>query len=77
MFAYKGHTRACPNTEELLLFGSKLCGVAKPELFLARIAEGMNKTLALAASDPRIAKRLLGKMRQIWTDGMLHAATNC
>jgi len=73
LFAGKGHTKAYPTTEELRLFGSKVCGVAKPELVLARIAEGMHKTLGLAASDQRIPKDLLEKMRDIWTDGMTYA----
>lgn len=73
LFAGKGHTKAYPTTEELLLFGSKVCGVAKPELVLARIAEGMHKTLGLAAGDPRIPKDLLERMRDIWIDGMTYA----
>jgi serine/threonine-protein kinase HipA len=73
LFAGKGHTKAYPTTEELLQFGGKVCGVAKPELVLARIAEGMQKTLGLAAGDQRIPRDLLGKMRDIWTDGMTYA----
>jgi serine/threonine-protein kinase HipA len=73
LFAGKGHTKAYPTTEELLLFGGKVCGVAKPELVLARIAEGMHKTLGLAAGDQRIPKDLLQKMRDIWIDGMSYA----
>jgi len=73
LFAGKGHTKAYPTTEELLQFGSKVCAVAKPERVLARIAEGMGKTLDLAARDPRIPKELLAQMRDIWSDGMAHA----
>ncbi len=73
LFAGKGHTKAYPTTEELLLFGRKVCGVAKPELVLARIAQGMQKTLGLMASDQRIPKSLLESMRDIWTDGMGYA----
>ncbi len=73
LFAGKGHTKAYPTTEELRLFGSKVCGVAKPERVLARIGEGMGKTLDLATRDPRIPKDLLAQMRSIWTDGMAHA----
>ncbi|WP_418129926.1 type II toxin-antitoxin system HipA family toxin [Variovorax sp. 375MFSha3.1] len=75
LFAGKGHTRAYPTTEELLLFGSKVCGVAKPALVLERIAEGMRKTLDEARGDQRIPKDLLAKMRDTWTDGMIHAKT--
>ncbi|MDN6886249.1 type II toxin-antitoxin system HipA family toxin [Variovorax sp. CAN2819] len=73
LFAGKGHTRAYPTTEELLLFGSKVCGVAKPALVLERIAEGMRKTLDQARGDQRIPKDLLLKMRDTWTDGMIYA----
>ena len=73
LFAGKGHTKAYPTTEELLLFGSKVCGVAKPALVLARIAEGMQKTLDQAGGDQRIPKDLLEKMRDTWTDGMTYA----
>jgi len=75
LFAGKGHTRAYPTTEELLLFGSKVCGVAKPALVLERIAEGMRKTLDETRGDQRIPKDLLAKMRDTWTDGMIHAKT--
>lgn len=75
LFAGKGHTKAYPTTEELLLFGSKVCGVAKPALVLARIAEGMRKTLDQAGSDQRIPKGLLEKMRDTWTDGMTYATS--
>ena len=73
LFAGKGHTKAYPTTEELLLFGSKVCGVAKPALVLARIVEGMRKTLDQAGRDQRIPKDLLEKMRDTWTDGMIYA----
>lgn len=73
LFAGKGHTKAYPTTEELLLFGSKVCGVAKPAPVLARIAEGMQKTLGHARGDQRIPKGLLEKMRDVWTDGMTYA----
>jgi len=73
LFAGKGHTRAYPTTEELLLFGSKVCGVAKPALVLERIAEGMRKTLDQARGDQRIPEDLLLKMRDAWTDGMIYA----
>lgn len=73
LFAGKGHTKAYPTTEELLLFGSKVCGVAKPALVLARIAEGMRKTLDQAGGDQRIPKDLLEKMRDTWTGGMTYA----
>ncbi len=75
LFAGKGHTRAYPTTEELLQFGSKVCGVAKPALVLERIAEGMRKALHQARGDQRIPKDLLAKMRDTWADGMIHART--
>ena len=73
LFAGKGRTKAYPSTEELLLFGSKVCGVAKPQIILARIAEGMQKTLGLATNDQRIPKDLLQRMREVWAEGMIYA----
>ena len=73
LFAGKGQTKAYPTTEELLHFGSRICGVAKPERVLTRIAEGMQKALRAASGDPRIPKDLLQKMRDLWTDGMAYA----
>lgn len=73
LFAGKRQTRAYPTTEELLLFGSRVCGVAKPGQALTRIAAGMRRTLAEVSSDERIPKDLLRKMADLWSDGMTYA----
>lgn len=73
LFAGKGHTRAYPDTEELLRFGSKVCGVAKPAEVLGRIAQAMRNTLAGAHGDERIPPGLLAQMREVWMDGMNYA----
>ena len=74
LFAGRGHTKAYPSTDELLRFGNKVCGVAKPETVLARIADAMHQTLASAASDDRIQASLLTSMRDVWQSGMAYAA---
>lgn len=73
LFAGRHHTKAYPTTEELLRFGSAICGVAKPATVLARIADGMDRTLTEAAVDDRIPKELLGTMAQAWRNGMAHS----
>ena len=73
LLAGKGQTRAYPTTEELLHFGGRICGVAKPELALVRIAEGMRRTLQESAGDERIPSALLEAIRTVWADGMGHA----
>ncbi len=73
LFAGRHHTRAYPTTEELLRFGSAICGVAKPSTVLARIAEAMDRTLGDAAADDRIPKELLDAMTQAWRSGMAHS----
>jgi serine/threonine-protein kinase HipA len=73
LFAGKGQTRAYPSTDELLQFGSKVCGVAKPAEVLRRIAHAMQATLAGAHADERIPPRLLAEMREVSVDGMAYA----
>lgn len=73
LFAGKGHSRAYPTVEELLRFGSKVCGVARPGDALQRIAQGMYETLEQAAGDERIAPALLADMRRVWEDGLAYA----
>lgn len=74
LFAGKGRTRAYPTIEELRLFGSKVCGVSKPEAVLARIADGMQKTLGNAAGDQRIPNELLRKIKDLWISGIAYAS---
>ena len=70
LFAGKHHTKAYPTTEELLRFGTAICGVSKPAVVLARISDAMAETLKDAAGDDRIPKTLLGSMAQAWRLGM-------
>jgi len=73
LFAGKGQSKAYPTTPELLQFGSKVCGVAKPGEVLQRIAKGMRDTLQLATSDERIPKPLLTAMGTAWESGLAYA----
>ena len=73
LFAGKHHTKAYPTTEELLRFGTAICGVAKPAIVLARIKDAMEQTLSKAAGDDRIPKALLKSMAEAWRNGMAHS----
>ena len=73
LFAGKQHTKAYPTTEELLRFGTAICGVAKPALVIGRIADAMERTLADAVDDDRIPKMLLGDMTAAWRIGLAHS----
>ena len=75
LFAGKHQTRAYPTIEELLHFGSRVCGVAKPAEVLQRIADAMANTLMAAAADERIQPKLLSSMREAWKDGMTYAGS--
>ncbi len=69
LFAGKHHSKAYPTVEELVTFGRKVCGVSQPSAVLARISEGMRKTLENAKGDARIPKTLWGQMSQYWEAG--------
>ena len=73
LFAGKGYTKAYPTTEELLVFGEKVCGVRNPRAILLQIADGMRRALAEAETDDRIAPELLAEMREAWMPGMAYA----
>ena len=73
LFAGKHHTKAYPTTEELLRFGTAICGVAKPAIVLARIKDAMEQTLSKAAGDDEIPKALLKSMAEAWRNGMAHS----
>jgi serine/threonine-protein kinase HipA len=73
LFAGNGHTKAYPTTEELLAFGTKVCGVGNPQSFVNRIAAGMGQALHDAETDERIAPGLLVQMRDAWATGMAYA----
>ncbi len=73
LFAGKGHTKAYPTTDELLHFGSQVCGVTKPSDVLQRIAQAMRDTLRQARSDQRIPGGLLNDMRTAWESGLAYA----
>lgn len=74
LFAGRHHTRAYPTTQELLDFGRRICGVARPEQVLQRIADAMGQTLQVTRSDARIPKPLWAQMQQAWASGMAHVS---
>lgn len=72
LFAGRHHSKAYPTTEELLRFGTEVCGVVRPRAVLERLAEGMHETLAEAQSDERIPRGLLALMQPVWEVGMTY-----
>ncbi|HEY0956504.1 MAG TPA: type II toxin-antitoxin system HipA family toxin [Roseateles sp.] len=74
LFAGKHHSKAYPTTEELLQFGTEVCGVVRPRVVLERIAEAMHETLAEANGDVRVPASLLALMRPVWEVGMKYAS---
>jgi len=73
LFAGKHHTKAYPTTEELMQFGTEVCGVVRPGPVLQRIAQAMQETLDDAKGDARIPPDLLALMEPVWQDGMAYA----
>lgn len=71
--AGKRGSKAYPGTDELLAFGREVCGVARPEPVIERIADSMAETLADARHDARIPASLLASMAEQWALGMAHA----
>ncbi|MBI3350111.1 MAG: type II toxin-antitoxin system HipA family toxin [Burkholderiales bacterium] len=69
LFAGKHHSKAYPTTEELLQFGTEVCGVVRPRVVLERIAVAMHETLADAKGDERIPASLLALMEPVWEVG--------
>lgn len=73
LFAGKHHSKAYPTTEELLQFGTEVCGVVRPRVVLERIADAMHETLAEAQGDERIPASLLALMQPVWEVGTRYA----
>jgi serine/threonine-protein kinase HipA len=74
LFAGRHQGRAYPTLQELLDFGSKVCGVARPAHVLERIAQAMRKTMSNAKGDSRIPKNLLTQMELAWESGLAYAS---
>jgi serine/threonine-protein kinase HipA len=73
LFAGKHGSKTYPTTEELLVFGSKVCNVSAPAAVLRRIAKGMEQALREAKADERIPRELLTLMRDAWATGQGYA----
>lgn len=75
LLAGKHHSKAYPTTEELLQFGTEVCGVVRPRAVLERIADAMHETLAEAKGDARIPASLLALMQPVWAAGEKYAVS--
>ena len=73
LFAGKHGSKTYPTTEELLVFGSKVCNVSAPAAVLRGIAQGMQQALHEARADERIPRELLTLMRDAWATGLEYA----
>jgi serine/threonine-protein kinase HipA len=73
LFVGKGRTRAYPTTPELLAFGKTICGVAKPQPVVDRIAAAMHDALEHARGDARIPGALRESMARAWQPGLAYA----
>lgn len=73
LFAGRHHSKAYPTREELLRFGEKLCGVARPQEVLEQIAQAMHETLVDAKRDQRIPAGLLKRIVPFWRIGLAYA----
>ena len=69
LFAGRHRTKTYPTTEELLIFGRKVCGVSHPRDVLERISAGMSRALSEARGDERIPVALLKSMQDAWEKG--------
>lgn len=67
------NTKTYPLTNELLEFGSRVCGVRRPEDVINRIAQAMHETLLDFQTDSRIPDGLLDEMGVAWQKGLAYA----
>lgn len=73
LFAGKHQKKTYPTTDELVDFGRRVCGVARPADVIVRIADAMGKTLDEAKGDARITASLRNQMAQAWEEGRAYA----
>jgi serine/threonine-protein kinase HipA len=73
LFAGRHRTKAYPTTEELIRFGTDVCGVVRPRPVLERIAQAMRETLQAARADERIQGALIDLMTPVWEVGTEYA----
>lgn len=59
--------RSYPTYSQMVEFGRTICGVARPDMVLERIADGMSQ--ALERHVHRIRPELLGELRKEWDGG--------
>lgn len=69
-------TRSYPTSEELMAFGRRVCGVAKPEPIVQNIAQAMSETLQQAKNDERISSPLRSAISTAWEAGLESNLTN-
>ncbi len=73
LFKGKHHSKAYPTRDELIHFGRQVCGVARPEDALRRMAEGMRLALAGASGDARVPTHLAQEISDVWASGLAYA----
>ena len=66
----RSKTKTYPLTDEMLQFGTQVCGVTRPLEVLERIAEALLETLQEFKTDRRIPDGLIAQMAAAWEKGM-------
>lgn len=66
----RSKTKTYPLTEELVQFGTQVCGVTRPREVLERIAEALLETLGVYQTDTRIPEGLIALLGAAWAKGM-------
>ena len=66
----RSKTKTYPLTDELLQFGTQVCGVTRPREVLERIAEALLETLQAHQTDTRILQGLTAQLGAAWEKGM-------
>ena len=66
----RSKSKTYPLTNEMIQFGTQVCGVTRPLQVLERIAQALLETLREHKTDTRIPAGLISKMGSAWERGM-------
>ena len=66
----RSKTKTYPLTDEMVQFGTQVCGVTRPLEVLERIAQALLETLQEYKTDTRIPDGLIAQMAAAWDKGM-------
>jgi serine/threonine-protein kinase HipA len=66
----RSKTKTYPLPEEIIQFGTHVCGVTRPQEVLERIAQALLETLQEYKTDTRIPVGLIAQMGEAWERAM-------